>query len=209
MTTRDKDHSTEEIILDAAREVFMEKGMEGARMQEIADAAGINKALLHYYFRTKEKLFGLVFDKAFGEFLPRMTVLFSSDIPLLEKLSQFIRSYIELISKNRFLPGFMITEINRDPGKVVEKFQQMASGMLASNIRILEKELKNEEKKGNIKYVDPRHLIVNILALCIFPYIGEPLLKPVLFANDSSEFSAFMEERPALIEKFVLNALKP
>ena len=91
MAKQKKDGTTEERILAAAKKVFIHKGMYGARMQDIADEAGINKALLHYYFRNKEKLFEVIFKDAAGQLFPTINMIFESDSPLFEKLESILR----------------------------------------------------------------------------------------------------------------------
>lgn len=105
--------NTEEKILEAAKEVFIEKGNDGARMQEIADKAGINKSLLHYYYRTKEKLFESVFKFAFSQFAPKFLNTFNTGEDFFTQLRKFIDIYIDLISKNSFIPMFILNEVNR------------------------------------------------------------------------------------------------
>ena len=107
--------STEELILAAAQAVFLEKGLAGARMQEIADRAGINKALLHYYFRSKEKLSVLIINRAVGELLPRLMTILETDYDLFEKIRQLAREYVTFLSHNSFLPLFIVNEANRNP----------------------------------------------------------------------------------------------
>src|SRR5690349_8657956 len=89
-----KDHNTEKKILEAARKVFLAQGMAGARMQDIADKAGINKAMLHYYFRSKDKLFEMIFKEAMAGFVPWANAVFDADIPLFQKIEQFTSEYI-------------------------------------------------------------------------------------------------------------------
>ena len=104
--------NTEKKILEAAKEVFIEKGNDGARMQEIADKAGINKSLLHYYYRTKEKLFESVFKFAFSQFAPKVLNAFDGDEDFFKQLEKFISIYIDIISKNAFIPMFILNEVN-------------------------------------------------------------------------------------------------
>lgn len=85
----DKDLTTEQKILEAARKIFLEKGLDGARMQDIADKAGINKAMLHYYFRSKDKLFEQIFLEVAGHFLPKIMAIFESERLCLKKLKPF------------------------------------------------------------------------------------------------------------------------
>src|SRR5690606_40702738 len=107
--------STEEKIFEAAFKVFQSKGFTGARMQEIADEAGINKAMLHYFFRSKEKLFEAVFMKAFGKLAPQINEIFNSDDDLFEKIRKFTASYITFVIEYPFLPQFIIQEMNNNP----------------------------------------------------------------------------------------------
>ena len=115
--------STEGKILDAAKKVFTKKGMYGARMQEIADEAGINKALLHYYFRSKDKLFDAIFHEAFHDFVPRAFKSFKSEMPFEDKLSLFVSNYIDIIIENPYLPLFIINEINQKPERLGQLMQ--------------------------------------------------------------------------------------
>src|ERR1051325_9238915 len=100
MTKYKKDNNTQDKILEAARKVFVMKGMYGARMQDIADEAGINKALLHYYFKNKEKLFEQIFMEAAGKLFPRINAIFVSDEPLFTKIEQFCDEYINVVLSN-------------------------------------------------------------------------------------------------------------
>lgn len=203
------DRNTEEVILAAARKVFTEKGMDGARMQEIADVAGINKALLHYYFRTKEKLFNTIFDQSFGEFFSRMQILMETENDLLRKVSSFIDAYMDIMLKNPFLPRFIITEVNRNPQVIVEKFNAIGADIIKKNLRILEKEIRDSAQKGTIKYIDPKQLISSIIALCLFPFLAEPLLRMLLFEGDESRYEKFLKERKKVVEQIIMDALKP
>src|SRR5436309_11093265 len=99
-----KDQSAEEKIIAAARKVFLSKGMDGARMQDIADEAGINKALLHYYFRSKDKLFEHIFMEVVAAFLPRIFAILESEATLFEKIEQFCSEYIGQEIKTPYVP---------------------------------------------------------------------------------------------------------
>src|SRR3954452_616752 len=110
-----KDLSTEEKILNAAKKVFLTKGMDGARMQDIADEAGINKALLHYYFRSKDKLFEQIFLKVTTSFLPKIFLILKGEDTLFEKIERFCEVYITQIIKTPYVPIFILNEINRQP----------------------------------------------------------------------------------------------
>ena len=117
MTKAMSSDSTKMKILLAAHRVFIRKGMDGARMQEIADEAGINKALLHYYFHSKDQLFNEVFYGILSQMIPRLVVIFSGDEPFLEKVEAIVTEYDTYLSRNPILPQFIYREINRDPNQ--------------------------------------------------------------------------------------------
>src|SRR5258705_2022247 len=117
---KDKD-GAEEKILGAARKVFTTQGMAGDGMQDIADEAGINKALLHYYFRDKDKLFETIFMAEAQKFFPKINAIFQSDDQLFEKIEKFVNEYIAEMQENPYLPWFVLNEMNRDPNRFMEK----------------------------------------------------------------------------------------
>jgi len=197
-----KKDSTEEKILDAAQKVFIRKGMDGSRMQEIADEAGINKALLHYYFRTKQKLFEAIFKKVFRQVFPDIKSVILSDVPIEEKLEIFIEKYINLLLRNPYLPTFILKEINRDPVFLasVIKGQDIHSAMV---FEMLEKEME----AGKIRKMDPRDLMINMIAMSIFPFAARPLMKIVFFENDRKAYQYFLENRKSTVKEFILNSI--
>lgn len=197
-----KKDNTEEKILNAAQEVFIQKGMDGSRMQEIADTAGINKALLHYYFRTKQKLFEAIFKKVFKHVFPKIEILVLSDLPIEEKLGSFIEKYIDVLLKNPYLPIFILKEVNRDP-------IFLASVMKSQGIHpehIL-KMFEREMEAGRIRKMDPHDLMVNILGFCIFPFAAKPLLNIMFFENDKKAYKLFLENRKSTVKEFIFNSI--
>ena len=197
-----KKDNTDEKILSAAQSVFIIKGMDGARMQEIANEAGINKALLHYYFRTKQKLFEAIFSKLFNQIFPNLEMLIESDKPIDLKLGAFIEKYTEVMLKNPFLPAFILKEINRDPNFFPSIFKE--KGIDPSKIlEMFEKEMET----GNIVKMNPRDLIINMLSMCLFPFAAKPLLQLILFENDSKAYDQFLIERKTTVKNFVLNSI--
>jgi len=197
------DRSTEEKIYEAARRIFVLKGMEGARMQEIADEAGMNKALLHYYFRSKENLFEAVFKDIFTKFFSRVKGTLFSDITAKEKLAIFIDNYIDLITANPYVPQFIINEINRDP-KVLKSLM-FESGIEPQ--KILEMFL-HEVKSANGSKLDPRHIVVSLLGMLIFPFAGRPLLQLIYFNDDVEAYNQFLNERKEIVKKMILKFIE-
>lgn len=195
--------STEIKILEAAKEEFILRGFDGARMQQIAERAGINKALLHYYFRSKENLFKAIFSNALGEFIPKIMMTFQSEIPFLEKIKMFIEGYIDLFIKNPHLPVFVISEMHRNP-QLLPKIILNQGAKPEIIFKSISKELKNK----NIKNINPVHLMVNVLSMCIFPFAAAPIIKGLLLNNNDKKFKQFIEERKKIVFEFVQNALK-
>jgi AcrR family transcriptional regulator len=197
-----KKDSTEEKILGAAKSVFVSKGMEGARMQEIADEAGINKALLHYYFRSKERLFEAIFAEIIKFAFPKVTRIVGSDEPIVAKIEQVIDAYIELLIEHPFIPGFIIKELNRDPSglfKLVVKF--------GLNPQAIFDQMQIAMDRGEIIQMQPRHLAANIISMCIFPFAARPIISFILFKDDQKALEAFYAERAEVIKKFVIDAI--
>jgi len=197
-----KKDNTEERILKAAHTVFIRKGMDGSRMQEIADEAGINKALLHYYFRTKQKLFEAIFTKVFRQIFPKIETLILSDKPIEEKLGIFIDNYIDLLLRNPFLPTFILKEINRDP-----EFLALVIKNNGINPTMLFEMFEKEMEAGAIRRMNPRELMINLLALSIFPFAAKPLMSLVFFENDKKAYKQFLINRKTTVKEFVLNSI--
>ena len=197
-----KKDNTEEKILNAAQSVFIQKGMDGARMQEIADEAGINKALLHYYFRTKQKLFEAIFKKVFSNILPNLMDMVHSNLPIEEKLGIFIEKYIDLLMRNPYLPNFILKEIHREPEFLASILKR--NGMKPKEVFV---SFEKEMEAGKIRKMDPRDLLVNILGLSIFPIAAQPLLSIVLFENDKKAYHEFLSKRKDTVKAFILNSI--
>ena len=196
-------HSTEKDILEAAKRVFQIKGMYGARMQEIADEAGINKAMLHYYFRSKDKLFDAVFQGAAKNFFSKIRELLNVDKPLLEKIEYFVENYVELLLQNSFIPAFIITEVHQNPDRIKNVF--LESGVNTEMLFI--NDIKTAISLGIIHPVDPKQLIINIIGLCVFPVAAKPIIKTMLNFNDE-DYLSFVEVRKKEVSKFIINAIK-
>ena len=201
---KEKDKGAEERILEAACKVFTTKGMAGARMQDIANEAGINKALLHYYFRDKDKLFEVVFMEEAQKFFPKINAIFNSDAPLFEKIENFVNEYIDEMLENPYLPWFVLNEVNRDPDQFMYKIWGKEN--LPKPAKFLE-QIEKEVKKGTIKKIHPMHLLMNLLSMTIFPFVAKPMMIRNLRMNEL-QFREAMEQRRKEIPKFIIDAIK-
>ncbi|MFW5804369.1 MAG: TetR/AcrR family transcriptional regulator [bacterium] len=184
--------------------MFIKKGFEGARMMEIAEEAGINKALLHYYFRSKEKMFDAVFQQLFSRLFPILEKILSrTDISFFEKIELFSDQYIGFLLENPFLPNFILNEINSNPGR-------LSSLMIKTGTRANDfiEQVNLEVKKGRIKSIDPRQLIINMLSMAIFPIVAKPIMLKIFFKDDDKEYEKFVEERRKAVSSFIIDAIK-
>ena len=200
-----KDSSTEKRIVEAARRVFLKKGMAGARMQEIADEAGINKALLHYYFRNKEKLFEQIFGEVVLKISDGLKKIFESDMSVLERLTSIVDIYTDTLLENRYLPFFVLNEMNRNPEKFAKLFEQQ----IVVHMKKLFIEIQMEVERGKIKKINPAHLLLNILALIIFPFAAYPVMQKIAPDEFKPFFNNFLEDRKHEVKQFIIHALTP
>lgn len=197
--------NAEQRIIEAAADVFEEKGFDGARMQQIADHAGINKALLHYYFRSKDLLFEKVFLIVAGKIFSKFFEAFDEEGSIFEKIEKFLQIHQDLLYKNRKFPIFFFNEISRNPElmkKMVEKFD------IAKSFENISKQFEEEKRLGIIRQdVEVPQLIVNIISLSVFPYIGRPVIKEIMKEVDLN-YEKFLDERRSMVAKFVINSIK-
>jgi len=198
-----KEKNTETMILEAAHRVFLKKGMSGARMQEIANEAGINKALLHYYFKNKEVLFTSVFRVALGQFIPRLQSVLTSDLSFADKLTEISIKYHEMLMQNPYLPGFILQEVNREPEKLITQFKD--SGVDKDEILGL---LQNEIEAYLGITIDPRHFLISLVSLVIFPIFSMPMMCGLFFDNNKQDYKAFLEQRKVLVPELLLGGIK-
>lgn len=191
-------------ILEAARKVFIRKGYAGARMREIADEAGINKGLLHYYFKTKDGLFESIFDELLMTFAPQLNIIFESDLPLFEKIEQFIHQYMTVLINNPDLPPFIVHEMQQNEERVVNAILKSKHKPNPMKFII---QIQMEMATGKIREVNPVHLMINMVSLCAFPFVAKPMFKGILHINDV-DYLQIMEIRKKEIVDFIINSLK-
>ena len=189
-------------IVDAATKVFVVKGRKGASMQDIADEAGINRTLLNYYFRSKDKLFDLIFDKVFLRFIPGVIELMKMNIPLNERLGKLVEIYFEALQSSPMAPIFILHELTSNPEKLVETIKSRGI-----DPEELIEQMKEEMAKGKIRQMDPKQLIVSLLSLIIFPFAAKPILMGILLRGDESEYQCFMEERKSFIKEYFITSI--
>jgi AcrR family transcriptional regulator len=195
--------TTEEKIFNAARIIFQKKGFAGARMQEIADEAGINKAMLHYCFKNKELLFKAIFMNAFRQLAPQINEIFNSSDSVFDKIKKFTNSYISFVALNPYLPQFVIQEMNNNP----EFVMSFLKNENRPNPSILISQIEKEISEGIIKPINPKQLLLDIFSMTVFPFAAKIMVKGMLQISDA-EFNQMMEERKTSIAEQIINSIK-
>ncbi|MDD5508779.1 MAG: TetR/AcrR family transcriptional regulator [Bacteroidales bacterium] len=200
----ESDRQTEDRIFDSAMEVFLEKGMDGARMQDIANHAGINKSLLHYYYRSKDRLFSAVFEKIATNLFAKFAPVFDVNKSLEDKIRFFFDEHIGFLQKNRRLPGFLLNEINRNPARLRNFISEIDFERVWT---MLYTQHSDDLKKYNITREKLPQLMTTIVSMSVFPFAARGILEEI-FEQMDMNFDDFIEERKKFAADFVITALK-
>jgi TetR/AcrR family transcriptional regulator len=181
-------------------------------MQEIAAEAGVNQALLHYYFRTKEQLARRAFERAAAEFMPAVIEVLASDAALETKVARVIDLEIAHLSRAPYLPGYILSELAHRP----ERVRQLVAAVTHRNsedihalvLTPLRAQLEAGIRRGAIRPILPEEFIINLMSLCIFPFAARPMISAIL-AMDEAAFEEFIARRRQTLVPFFLGALRP
>ncbi|MDD3079554.1 MAG: TetR/AcrR family transcriptional regulator [Paludibacter sp.] len=192
---REMDFSTEEKIKNAARVVFQKKGLAAARTRDIAEEAGVNLALLNYYFRSKEKLFEIIMYETLTNFAKGITGIFNDENTTLEeKIGLLVEKYLEMLTNDPNIPMFILSEIRNRPKDLLEKLP--AKSVLSNSVAI--NQFGEMAAGGEFSEKDIPHLLMNLLGLTVFPFVGKPFIM-ALGGLDELEFNTLMQERKKMI----------
>ena len=193
MIEKDKT-TTKGKILSAAQELFIEKGKDGARMQEIADRAGVNKALLFYYYTNKDILYNEVLRTNISQIFIQIRKIIISEIDPKKKLEQFVNAYINFITENPDLPKIILREVasgGENIKQVIMEIKQQANIDIPSTfISMISECIENKQ----FRKVDPQQAIINIIGMCLIYFVGKPLIETVFELQHINE-KQFLEER--------------
>jgi AcrR family transcriptional regulator len=193
-----KESTTEEKIKEAARKLFTQKGFAATRTRDIAEEAGINLALLNYYFRSKQKLFDLIMMENFRQFLQGVTVHFRDEnMTMVERVERIVEAYIDFLTEFPDIPLFILNEIRGNPSKIVAKIHEEAGPLRSRFLTQMQ-----EAHKAGRSAMDPFHFVANLVGLTVFPFIGRPVLLRVTGVSDE-KFDQFMQERKKLVPQWI------
>lgn len=198
--------TTEELIINAAAKVFTEKGFAAARMDDIANEAGINRALLHYYYRSKDKMFSIIFEQKFITMFSGIAQIVTSNKPLFEKIADLVEHELTMLVQNPELPLFVLGELSRNPDFIFEKIRN--SPYTPGNMfELIEAQVKVEYEKGIIKKIEGASLMINIMALCVYPFAARSLVQFFLKADRESFLQQAYLRKEGIID-FIISGIK-
>jgi AcrR family transcriptional regulator len=198
------DASTEEKIKEAARKVFMSKGFAGTRTRDIAEASGINLALLNYYFRSKEKLFNIIMQETLYSFLERLSFVFNDPgTTLTNKIESIAVNYIDFLIANPNVPIFIMSELHNKSTDLLEKIPLKISILKSEFV----KQYTDAAEKGKITERNPIHFLLNIMGMVMYPFIAETMLKGITQISHA-QFVDLMEERKTKIPTWIKTMMK-
>lgn len=186
--------NNKEKILAAAEKIFVQDGFDGARTNAIAKEAGVNKAMLHYYFDDKGKLFEQVFKIKSSQFFPKISTYFLSDNSVQEKMDYFIETYMNLLMANPKIPPFVICTMNKYPKFI----RVLPKGFLESMIAYLQV----ESDAGKIRKLDARQFFISVVGMCIFPFVARPVIGHMMNLKEG-EFDNILKERKEEVKRYV------
>jgi TetR/AcrR family transcriptional regulator len=194
-------------IINAATEIFLQKGKDGARMQEIADKAGINKALLHYYFRSKDRLYDRVFETLVESFFERIldAILETEDAE--QFIKGFVEKYVDALAERPELIRFIAWEI----GQGASNFSKIAHTVFTrrgfSEIPFPQK-IQQAINKGDIRPLDPVHLMLSLIGMCLYPFLASVIVEKI-FPGVEVSSAAFIKHRKEEILNLIWQGIRP
>jgi TetR/AcrR family transcriptional regulator len=200
------DLETRERILDAAHTIFVRKGTAASRTQEIAAQAGVNKALVHYYFGTKAALADAIFERALGTIMPRIFgILADPNRSIEEKVPAITNEQIDFHSARPYLAGYLLSELHAEPDRIARLMMRRGGPV---PLDMLRKQLRDAAKAGKIREISAEQFVANMMGLLIFPFAIRPALVALL-SLDATRWRAFIDERRRLVPDFFLAGLRP
>jgi TetR/AcrR family transcriptional regulator len=195
---------TENLIKETAKRVFFSNGHINASTKEIAKEAGVNRALIHYYFRSRDFLFNMVLEEAMRSVSGKITAILGSDLDLRSKVRAFLDTFIREMAEFPYLETFMVIEIAKNPEKMSELHPKNADQVKA----IVDEQIQGEIAAGTLSAITIDHFMVNLMSLCNYPLIAKPVIQTI-FGYDDNAYKKFLAERKKVVYKAIFNEEYP
>jgi len=202
-----KSGNKEQLILDVAEKLFLEKGLAGTTTTEIANEAGVNHALLHYYYRTKENLFDKIFEQKAAQLIESFSITINDESSFFEKLKDGIETHFDFLCKNPKLPLFIIREVANDKDRKAFIIKNLfpVGKVFYQKFKIF---IQNEIEKGTIRPVKTIDLLLNIASLNVFAFIAAQIAFDMDAEEEQETIRIFLEERKKNNVELIINSLK-
>lgn len=184
-------NNVEQQIIEAAKQVFVEKGFAETSMSDIAVRAGINRPALHYYFRTKERMFEAVFADLVCSFAPSITEAIQQDAPIADRIARVVDIYADVLRRNPHLPLFAMKEIRRDAAHILASARRIDK--IAHTAQQVATALQGEMAAGNIRRMPLEHVFYTFYGLLFIPFLTAPLINSLL-PRPAAPFDQRLEE---------------
>jgi AcrR family transcriptional regulator len=201
---RPEEAHTQKLIKEKAKSLFFQKGFLNATTQEIADEAGVNRALIHYYFRSREQMLDTLLDETIQEKKDRVRNILTSDLPFREKIASYINTIVDYGLRYPYLDNFIISEIARRPDKV--KLFCAKDRFKSSDL--IREALENEIREGKISSISAEHFMVNLISLCNYPLLAKSVIQTIHGLTDAA-YRKFLVERKQIIFRTIFNEEMP
>ncbi|HTE30621.1 MAG TPA: TetR/AcrR family transcriptional regulator [Chryseolinea sp.] len=195
---------TEKLIKEKAKILFFQKGFLNATTQEIADEAGINRALIHYYFRSRDLMLDTLLDETIVEKKDRIRSILTSSLRFNEKIAMYINTVVDHGLKYPYLENFIISETARHP----DKLKLLCSRDRIKSSDLIREQLEEEIAQGRIAPISPEHFMINLLALCNYPLLAKGVLQTIHGMTDAA-YRKFLVERKRVIFRTIFNEEMP
>lgn len=199
-----KDQATEELIKEKAKTLFFQKGFLDATTQEIADEANVNRALIHYYFRSREQLLDTVLEEAVNRKRKRVLAVFTSNLTFRQKIAVYIDTIVEQGLNYPYLENFLISETARSPKRI----DLLCSPGRIKTADLIREDLADEIKKGKLSNIPAEQFMVNLVSMCNYPFLAKSVLKSIHGMTDQT-YRKFLQERKKVIYQAIFNEEMP
>ena len=198
--------NTENLILEIARKHFIQYGFAGTRMQKIADEAGLNKAMVHYYFRSKNLLYRRIVQQTLNGVVGDVAQAFATEVPFWEKVELIVDTYFRLLLEHPEVPVFIMSELAQERTHFIGELKKRTRSL--PGVQSFVMQIMQEMQSGQIRSMDPKQLLLNIMGMTVFPFMAKPVFC-TLFEYSDQAFNDMMRERKAVIMQFLKQALEP
>lgn len=191
-------------IMDAARELFINKGLKETTVRDIANASGRNIAMINYYFRSKENLFETIFEESFEKLIARIFAYIDSDLPLFELIDRWVCAYYDSLHDDPKLPLFIIYEIQKNPERLVRKIRLKNPYQTFGKLAI---RIDREIERGRIKEIPTSNFILSVMSLSVFPMLLSTVA-PALLGLMDDQYQELLDDHKRFVVDFIINAIK-